>query len=674
MSRVLKLNVKLKEGSEGPALQELVYLQPTPESVQAVTAHLQSFGFPQGNVLANAISFIVTPLGATVCCMFYNYVGVTLKEDGPHIVQISADCVEQFYDFVEDAGKSVEQTLRHLLNTYPDVRRISSDSLAFVVENDSPQEAWVIREVAKTLGKKAEILKDSTTVYIELSSDTGVEVPAGALLSVHASGKICASFSKDSYYEYALVPVFNRKKPNIVTHAIVYDGTAACRADIMEAMRRPRFGVKFLVENDTHVINIIGQHHTINVGDYIVVSSIETPDLKVRVMDAAAFNASYSTAIEELKMGKQKKDKKDKKQQNKTLHNSTVSGARDNVSDLKVFGDGDTFKLICKASSESEGWMKSTKAMEIPGVGCVVQVTTQQGKRVAEALTFVPNCRIDLIDGDKKNGRRLVQLNAPRDMFPQFGDEPVQDSLPAKSVAEIVDGINDRHSKSSLAAHVNGFAQQGVLFERTQEHVICARQIAHYHNMIRFDGSPECADIIIEWVNNNTDLSRVEYDEGRAPGAIAMDWCNAYPATPINVGDYVVDKGNGRFHVLGGKGIEGEYSFDRSNGINSDEVAEVATMVDDGPMYFVNKDGETVTVYVYDGTPASAGVIVAAAVRAKLEHDTVTYGCEGLGVVSDCPASLDYFVEDDHVVVFDAHRVRVGNRAWLARNFSPIAS
>lgn len=93
----------------------------------------------------------------------------------------------------------------------------------------------------------------------------------------------------------------------------------------------------------------------------------------------------------------------------KTLHNSTVDGARKNVSDLIVFGDGDTFKLICKASSEAEGWMKSTKAMEITGVGCIVQVTTQQGDNVAEALVFVPGARIMVIDGDKKNGRRLVK-------------------------------------------------------------------------------------------------------------------------------------------------------------------------------------------------------------------------------------------------------------------------
>ena len=94
----------------------------------------------------------------------------------------------------------------------------------------------------------------------------------------------------------------------------------------------------------------------------------------------------------------------------KTLHNSTVSGARKNVSDLKVFGNGDTFKLICKASSTKEGWMKSTKAMEIVGVGCVLQVTTQQGDSVAEALTFVPGIKIELIEGDKANGRKLVSF------------------------------------------------------------------------------------------------------------------------------------------------------------------------------------------------------------------------------------------------------------------------
>jgi len=89
----------------------------------------------------------------------------------------------------------------------------------------------------------------------------------------------------------------------------------------------------------------------------------------------------------------------------KTLHNSDISGAHDNVDDLTVFGDGDMFQLLCKASSKKEGWMKSTKAMEIPGVGCVVQVTTQQGDNIAEALVFVPGV---IIIGDTNGGRKLT--------------------------------------------------------------------------------------------------------------------------------------------------------------------------------------------------------------------------------------------------------------------------
>lgn len=112
----------------------------------------------------------------------------------------------------------------------------------------------------------------------------------------------------------------------------------------------------------------------------------------------------------------------------KTLDNTTASQAKDNVKDIKFWGNGDTFKLISKASSEKEGWMKSTKAMEIEGVGCVIQVSTQQINKtsltipeviekdaqnnptkfknyydcesvytsaVAEAVTFVPGVKIE---------------------------------------------------------------------------------------------------------------------------------------------------------------------------------------------------------------------------------------------------------------------------------------
>ena len=105
----------------------------------------------------------------------------------------------------------------------------------------------------------------------------------------------------------------------------------------------------------------------------------------------------------------------------KTLGNTDVNGAHKNVPDIQVFGNGDMFRLLCKASSQAEGWMKSTKAMEIPEVGCVVQVTTQQRNpdgsyAVAEALTFVPGVEVEIDvnpDTGEVRGRELVPITRP---------------------------------------------------------------------------------------------------------------------------------------------------------------------------------------------------------------------------------------------------------------------
>lgn len=97
----------------------------------------------------------------------------------------------------------------------------------------------------------------------------------------------------------------------------------------------------------------------------------------------------------------------------KTLGNTDVNGARKNVKDIVIFGNGDTFRLLCKASSQEEGWMKSTKAMETHS-GCVVQVTTQQRNidltySIAEAVTFVPGVKI--ADDPEFGGRKLVAID-----------------------------------------------------------------------------------------------------------------------------------------------------------------------------------------------------------------------------------------------------------------------
>ena len=98
----------------------------------------------------------------------------------------------------------------------------------------------------------------------------------------------------------------------------------------------------------------------------------------------------------------------------KTLANTDSNGATKNVRDIKFWGNGDLFKLLSKASSESERWMKSTKAMQ-SGSGCVVQVTTQQRNpdgsySVAEALTYVPKVEIEEHENEVGEviGRELV--------------------------------------------------------------------------------------------------------------------------------------------------------------------------------------------------------------------------------------------------------------------------
>lgn len=93
------------------------------------------------------------------------------------------------------------------------------------------------------------------------------------------------------------------------------------------------------------------------------------------------------------------------KKKEKVLDVKNVEDLKEKVTDVEVIGNGNTFQLIDKAGSKSQGWMKSTKAMQIDEVGCVIQVTTQQGDNVSEALTFVPGVRI----GENEEGDKVIE-------------------------------------------------------------------------------------------------------------------------------------------------------------------------------------------------------------------------------------------------------------------------
>ena len=92
----------------------------------------------------------------------------------------------------------------------------------------------------------------------------------------------------------------------------------------------------------------------------------------------------------------------------KILDVISIADAQSKVSDIKVVGNGDMFQLLCKASSKEQGWMKSTKAMYVEYIGCVVQTSTQQGDNVAESITFVPGVKIA---EDINGGRKLIPIS-----------------------------------------------------------------------------------------------------------------------------------------------------------------------------------------------------------------------------------------------------------------------
>ena len=74
----------------------------------------------------------------------------------------------------------------------------------------------------------------------------------------------------------------------------------------------------------------------------------------------------------------------------KTLNVTSSEDLKQKVSDVEIFGNGDLFKLVAKASSKSQRWMKSTKCLNLP-TGALIQVSTQNCENVAEALQFIPN-------------------------------------------------------------------------------------------------------------------------------------------------------------------------------------------------------------------------------------------------------------------------------------------
>src|SRR3954463_12780523 len=138
-----------------------------------------------------------------------------------------------------------------------------------------------------------------------------------------------------------------RKKP-VVIEARLYSGPSA--HDAIELARWCGANIRVSSSGPSEfIIPTLEGNHTANPGDWIICGVKGEfypckPDI---------FEATYDVA-----------DDGESAFAEKTLDNSDISGARQNVPDIKVVGNGDLWQLLCKASSEREGWMKSSKAMQ----------------------------------------------------------------------------------------------------------------------------------------------------------------------------------------------------------------------------------------------------------------------------------------------------------------------
>ena len=73
-------------------------------------------------------------------------------------------------------------------------------------------------------------------------------------------------------------------------------------------------------------------------------------------------------------------------------------------------GDENMLQLLFQNYNPDENALKIIRAMEIPGVGCMVQVTTRQNSRdgirvVTETSTFIPG--VTIVE-DVNRGHKLV--------------------------------------------------------------------------------------------------------------------------------------------------------------------------------------------------------------------------------------------------------------------------
>lgn len=98
--------------------------------------------------------------------------------------------------------------------------------------------------------------------------------------------------------------------------------------------------------------------------------------------------------------------------------------------DTVVFGRPNDWKLLGKTSSKAQGWMHSTRAMEVPG-GVLVQTVSQVGAALSQALVVVRGADLVQVAG---NHYELRAARPARAIPPDVGTivpDPTQAELDA---------------------------------------------------------------------------------------------------------------------------------------------------------------------------------------------------------------------------------------------------
>lgn len=84
------------------------------------------------------------------------------------------------------------------------------------------------------------------------------------------------------------------------------------------------------------------------------------------------------------------------------------------LSSFEKIGANNSFQLICKTIAKTEGWEKTTRALEVPKRGCFVQIENKQKNPngdffIAQSLTFAPG--VGIVKDEDTGNNKLVSIH-----------------------------------------------------------------------------------------------------------------------------------------------------------------------------------------------------------------------------------------------------------------------